>query len=66
MAIDTIFIQTDQQQIRKIQKPTEFGMPVMKIPFGISLYSQLIIFFFCSTVIWKKTMKQQQQKTPAK
>lgn len=65
MAIDTIFIQTDQQQRRKIQKPTEFGMSAMKIPFGISLYSQLIFFFFCSTVIWgekKETTKKTKTK----
>lgn len=64
LAIDIIFIQTDQQQTRKIQKPTEFGMCVMKIPFSTSLYSQWI-FFFGSTVTWKKNNEATAKQNPS-
>lgn len=41
--IDIIFIQTDQQQTRKILEPIELQMSVRENPFSIS-YSQLIFF----------------------
>lgn len=44
MVIDIIFIQTDQQQTRKILELTELQMCVRKNPFRTSLYFQLIAF----------------------
>lgn len=44
MGIDIIFLQTDQQQTRKILEPIELQMSVRKNPFSTS-YSQLIAFF---------------------